>query len=165
MDTMKMLSDGIPPATPIATATAGRDRRPHATHPRDRGQARRARSSRGGRPVSLGKGRRMTPTVPMLCEAHGLPQPVAEFRFDADRRWRFDWAWPVEKIAVEVDGGIWRRGGGAHSRPRAIIRDVEKSNAAQLSGWLMLRVLPDWLRDGTAVDLLVRAFVLRGNSR
>src|SRR5260363_45047 len=30
-----------------------------------------------------------------------LPEPQREYRFDAMRRWKFDFAWPNWKIAVE----------------------------------------------------------------
>src|SRR5260364_426939 len=43
-----------------------------------------------------------------------LPEPQREYRFDADRRWKFDFAWPDWKIAVECEGGIWTQ--GRHTR-------------------------------------------------
>lgn len=47
--------------------------------------------------------------------ASQLPQPVTEHRFHPKRRWRFDLCWPVRKIALEVEGGIWVN--GRHTRP------------------------------------------------
>ncbi len=45
-----------------------------------------------------------------LLERHikrtGLPKPAREYRFHRERRWRFDFAWPDYKVAVEVEGGI-----------------------------------------------------------
>lgn len=69
----------------------------------------------------------------------GIPAPVPEYRFYPVRRWRIDRAWPLDKVGVEIDGGIWRRGGGAHSHPANIQRDMEKLNAAVLLGWRVLR--------------------------
>jgi len=69
--------------------------------------------------------------------AVGLPQPVREFRFAAPRRWRFDFAWPDSRIAVEIEGGIWSR--GRHVRPAGYARDAEKYNAAAAAGWVVLR--------------------------
>lgn len=63
-----------------------------------------------------------------------------ELKFHPTRKWRFDFAIPSKKIAFEIDGGIWRKGGGAHSRPKNIMRDIEKSNAAQLLGWKVFRI-------------------------
>lgn len=31
---------------------------------------------------------------------------VKEFQFHPTRRWRFDYAIPAKKVAVEVDGGV-----------------------------------------------------------
>lgn len=90
-----------------------------------------------------------------LCALHGLPTPVSEHKFHPKRRWRFDYAWPDKLTAVEIDGGIWRKGGGAHSRPSNILRDMEKINAAVLLGWRVLRFTPDRLIDAVnAVRLL-----------
>jgi very-short-patch-repair endonuclease len=71
-----------------------------------------------------------------------LPEPVQELRFHPTRRWRFDYAWPEVMVAVEKEGGVWRRGGGAHSRPTNIARDIEKQTAAALLGWTVLRYQP-----------------------
>jgi len=42
-----------------------------------------------------------------LCVDAGLPAPTPEYRFHATRRWRFDYAFVQQKIAVEVEGGVW----------------------------------------------------------
>src|SRR5574337_445194 len=82
---------------------------------------------------------RLYPLV-QLCAAHGLPEPMPEYNFHLLRGWRFDYAFVAQKIAVEVEGGVWRRGGGAHSHPLNIERDMEKYNAAAVLGWRILRV-------------------------
>ena len=64
-----------------------------------------------------------------------------EFRFHATRRWRFDYAFPTLKIAVEVDGGVWT--GGRHINPAGYINDMEKLNNAAAMGWLVLRITTD----------------------
>lgn len=66
---------------------------------------------------------------------------VKEHRFHPVRRWRFDYAIPDRKIAVEVDGAVWV--GGRHNRPAGYIRDMEKLNTAVSMGWLVLRVTTD----------------------
>jgi len=74
------------------------------------------------------------------------PEPVQELRFDAKRRWRFDLAWPEQRLAVEVDGATgWRRakkGGwyqGRHVQEKGFSADLEKMNAAVAAGWRVLR--------------------------
>jgi len=65
---------------------------------------------------------------------HGMPEPIREFYF---KGWRFDFAWPTLKIAVEIDGGTYI--GGAHVRGKGYERDCKKNNAAQCEGWVVLR--------------------------
>ncbi len=62
---------------------------------------------------------------------------VEEYRFDQARRWRFDYAHPATKIAVELEGGIYS--GGRHIRPLGFVKDAEKYNAATLQGWSVFR--------------------------
>lgn len=93
-----------------------------------------------------GKG---TAVFPALCVAAGLPRPHSEHQFHAVRRWQFDYAFPEPKIAVEVEGGIWTKGGAGHSHPLGIERDIEKYNAAAMLGWRVLRYAPENL--GNAV--------------
>lgn len=63
-----------------------------------------------------------------------------EYQFHPERKFRFDYAWPEKKIALEVEGGLWRKGGGAHSHPKGILRDIEKYNLATTLGWRVIRV-------------------------
>lgn len=69
--------------------------------------------------------------------AQNAPQPVREYRFQPPRRWRFDLAWPEQKIAIELEGGIWT--GGRHTRGKGFEADCEKYNMAALMGWRVLR--------------------------
>jgi hypothetical protein len=80
--------------------------------------------------------------VSWMVEA-GLPEPKLEYRFHPKRKWRFDFAWPLDLVALEVNGGIWTR--GAHGRGTGISRDQEKGNEAARLGWLVLSVQPKHL--------------------
>lgn len=86
----------------------------------------------------------------------GLPKPVGELHFHPTRRWRFDWAWPDQKLAVEVDGGLFVR--GRHSRGRGSENDMEKLNEALILGWRVLRVSTDMVADGRALGFIERVF-------
>lgn len=88
-----------------------------------------------------------------LLKMRGLPQPEGEFRFHGTRKWRFDFAWPDFLVALEVEGGTWRPGGGAH-RGAGFIRDIEKYNAAVQLGWSVLRCVPADLATKGTVDLV-----------
>jgi hypothetical protein len=85
-----------------------------------------------------------------MLEAEGLPTPVLEHRFAAPRRWRFDFAWPAQHLALEVEGGSWT--GGRHVRPAGFAADCEKYAHAVLLGWRVIRVTSDQLKDGRALS-------------
>ncbi len=65
---------------------------------------------------------------------------VTEYQFTANRKWRFDYAIPKYKIAIEQEGGTWIN--GRHIRPQTYLRDMEKYNAAAAAGWLLIRSTP-----------------------
>ncbi len=88
-------------------------------------------------------------------KAARLPQPVREFQFAKPRRWRFDFAYPAHKVAVEVEGGVWI--GGRHMRGRGYESDCEKYNEASLAGWRVLRFTPAMIRSGEALVTVERA--------
>lgn len=85
----------------------------------------------------------------------GLPQPQREFRFHPTRRWRFDYAWPEHKVALEVEGGVWTA--GRHTRAAGFLKDVEKYNEAELLGWTVLRCVPKTLCSIGTLEMLDRA--------
>lgn len=88
--------------------------------------------------------------------AYGLPEPERQYRFHPERRWRFDFAWPELKLAVEVDGVLWGEQGG-HQRPDDYADDCEKLNEATLLGWRVLRFTPAQVLAGDAVLVVQRA--------
>ncbi len=78
--------------------------------------------------------------------------PTAEFRFAAPRRWRFDWCWHPERVALEVEGGIFTQ--GRHSRGAGMLADMEKYNTATLNGWRVLRTTPQTLKSRETLLML-----------
>lgn len=84
-----------------------------------------------------------------------LPVPEREHRFHPTRMWRFDFAWPEQHVAVEIEGGIWT--GGGHTRGRGYREDMEKYNEAALHGWIVLRFTPKQIKNGDAMGPLTRA--------
>jgi very-short-patch-repair endonuclease len=81
-----------------------------------------------------------------------------EYRFHRTRRWRFDFAWPAQLVALEVEGGTWIR--GAHSRGKHFEADCEKYNEAELLGWRVLRATTNMVRDGRALRYVTLALGL-----
>ncbi|MDX3878143.1 hypothetical protein [Achromobacter denitrificans] len=80
--------------------------------------------------------------------------PQREYRFAPPRMWRFDFAWPEQRFAVEIEGGVWTN--GRHTRGSGFVADTEKYNAAALAGWKVLRFTEKSVRDGSAVELVAR---------
>lgn len=65
---------------------------------------------------------------------------VEEHRFHPTRKWRFDFAFLAQRLAVEVEGGVWA--GGRHTRGSGFLGDCEKYNEATRLGWRVLRFVP-----------------------
>ena len=79
----------------------------------------------------------------VLCRSDLGVECVKEYRFHSTRKWRFDYAIPEHKIAIEVEGGVWT--GGRHTSPQGFLGDMEKYNTATVMGWRVLRTTPDKL--------------------
>jgi hypothetical protein len=75
----------------------------------------------------------------------GLPKPESEYVIkETGRKWKYDFAWPERKIAVEIHGGVWTQ--GRHTRGAGFIGDRRKMNAAVLCGWRVLEFTTDCLK-------------------
>lgn len=82
-----------------------------------------------------------------------------EYRFHPVRRWRFDFANPLIKLAVECEGGVYS--GGRHTRGKGFEGDCEKYNEAAIMGWLLIRVPRSMITSGAAIDYVIRAINAR----
>jgi very-short-patch-repair endonuclease len=74
--------------------------------------------------------------------AGGLPAPVREHRFHPVRRFRFDFAWVAEKLAVEIEGK------GRHQTFMGFANDAFKYNLALALGWRVLRFPAAFVKPG-----------------
>ena len=63
---------------------------------------------------------------------------VREFRFHPSRKFRFDFALPKLKLAIELDGFGYGGKFGGHQTPSALAKDHEKRNLATELGWTVL---------------------------
>lgn len=95
--------------------------------------------------------------------ADKLPPFECEYRFDEERRFRFDFAIVEHRLAVEIDGAIWAR--GAHSSPMGILRDMEKLNLAVMRGWWVLRFTPAQVKSGEAIETVKKWLEGRSSER
>lgn len=71
-------------------------------------------------------------------------EPVREHTFHPVRRWRFDFAFPAQRVAIELEGGVHSR--GRHTRGKGFIADCDKYNAAAELGWTVLRYTSEHLK-------------------
>ena len=102
------------------------------------------------REEAAAKRRALEERLVLQMRAHGLPTPEREYRFDDVRKWRFDFAWPDFRVAVEVDGATWSS--GRHNRGAGYEADAEKINAATALGWRVFRYTARRIRSGYAVN-------------
>ena len=97
-----------------------------------------------------------------LVQAYKLPVPEREFRFHPTRKWRFDLAYPYQKIAVELEGGVWIS--GRHNRAPGFIADCEKYSVAAIMGWIVIRLTSEMINNGTAIELINKALEVRNGT-
>lgn len=133
------------------------------------------------------RGQPEEPPIEDAMRAAGLPTPEVEYIFAPDRLWRFDYAWPPFRLALEIEGGVFgrliivtsgyerRNGksiplepgtrlrlGGRHNDGAGLQGDCEKYNRAAILEWMVIRATTTMVRDGHAITALREAFVARG---
>jgi len=87
----------------------------------------------------------------------GIESPIPELCFaKPERKWRFDYAWILPKIAVEIEGGVWMQ--GRHTRGSGFVKDMEKYNYAGLLGWRIFKFTPKQLKTGEAQNFMRKVF-------
>lgn len=84
----------------------------------------------------------------MMLRAYRVPHE-REYRFAPPRRWRADFALVEPRILIEIQGGHWVN--GRHNRASGYEKDLERMNAAQLAGWLVLQYTTDRVTSGEAI--------------
>jgi hypothetical protein len=145
-------------------------------------------------PVRKAKQARTEFSLIEQLEAAGLPLPHEEYFFATviGRDWRFDFAWPAYRLALEIEGALFGgrvinvqagfeyrtirgekvhidiepgtivRLGGGHNTGERLRRDLEKRNYAAILGWSTVAVMPDDIRSGEAVAVVRLALQQRG---
>lgn len=113
----------------------------------------------------------------MHIRASRMPEPEREYRFAAIatggagkgarqrirqaglRDWRFDFAWPDIKLAIEVEGGAYVN--GRHNRGEGFSADLKKYQEAMLLGWVVYRCDGHLIRTGQAISTVEELFNMR----
>ena len=97
-----------------------------------------------------------------LLKAHGFPPFETEYRFHETRRWRFDYAWPDQRVALELQGvsyGSYRTP-TRHQRGEQMEKDYEKALTAMSMGWRVVFLTWGQSRTQKYLDLL-KATILK----
>jgi very-short-patch-repair endonuclease len=102
-----------------------------------------------------GNSAKITDLFTVLCRSDLGVECVKEYRFHPVRKWRFDYAIPTHKIALEVEGGVWT--GGRHTSSTGFLKDMEKYNTGTLLGWRIFRTTPSELHTRKTLDLIREA--------
>lgn len=111
----------------------------------------------------------------MVIDA-GLPRPEREVQLIPKRRFKWDFVWEDERLAVEIQGGLHGTGApcrvckqrkpSGHTSAEGIQRDMEKNNLALLHGWVVLQFSARDLSDrGNALEVLAAALRQRRAGR
>lgn len=86
-----------------------------------------------------------------------------EFIFHETKRYRFDFAWPDIKFAVEIQGGEFIN--GAHNRGLRMRQDFEKLGEALMLGWNVYYCTGAMVKDGSAVNFVEKYFKILNDHR
>jgi|ERR1035437_254454 very-short-patch-repair endonuclease len=95
---------------------------------------------------------------------------VKEYMFHDKRKWRFDYAIPDKKLAIEVDGARFKTRtytdksgrlittkGGRHNSGKGYEDDCEKKNHAAMLGWRVLVVFPETLFNLKTFEMIIQS--------
>lgn len=102
---------------------------------------------------------KLTPHLSLRLQlsAHRI-RAEEEFRFHPVRRWRADFHIPAGRLLVEIEGGGFI--GGRHGRGVGMRNDCEKYAEAMALGYRVLRVVPDHVNNGKALEWIQRLLIL-----
>lgn len=87
--------------------------------------------------------------------------PQKEYRFHPTRRWRIDFAFVNEKVAVEYEGMPFHAK-SRHTTVSGFTGDCEKYNELTILGWRLIRVNAILLKSGVAYRQLERILGRKG---
>lgn len=98
------------------------------------------------------------------CVQYQLPVVTPQYQFAKamGRKFSADFAFVEYQLLIEIQGGIWRGGGGAHSHPLNLARDIEKQQHAALLGFLVIPFTPEQVKSKHAIDWTSRTLFKLG---
>lgn len=83
-----------------------------------------------------------------------------EFKFKSDRKFRFDFAHPATRVAIEIQGARWVK--SAHSSGGGIERDCIKFSIAASCNWLVFPFTDSMIGNTTYLNLVAKTIKIRG---
>ena len=86
------------------------------------------------------------------CRIYQL-NPEREVKLIEGRQWRFDFWFPAQKIAVEIEGGT-KFGRSRHSQGAGFEGDCRKYNAAVIAGITLIRFTTAMVESAEAIDFI-----------
>ena len=103
------------------------------------------------------------------CRAYKLPEVIRNYRFAQvlERQWRFDFAFPLQMLAVEVEGLVIKRIGGQlvtmgrHANAAGFREDCLKYAAAAQLGWIVIRFEQSQVTSGVAIAETIKTLTAR----
>lgn len=84
---------------------------------------------------------------------------IREHVFIPGRQFMLDFADPINKIGLEVQGAIWSKGKTGHNTGTGINRDAEKINLGHMHDWRLFQFTSDTIRSLKAIDLIRRYYI------
>jgi very-short-patch-repair endonuclease len=85
----------------------------------------------------------------------------SEYRFSPPRRYRWDFCHLESRVAIEINGQIWQKGG--HSSGKGLLRDYEKLCLAAAKGWRVF-LLADSMITDEYLELIATAIASDGHA-
>jgi very-short-patch-repair endonuclease len=83
----------------------------------------------------------------------GGPELAPLYRYNGVPNQHIDRAHVEARVAIEIDGGTWKEGGGGHNTGVGYRRGCIKGNELAALGWAVFRLTSDMLRDAPAQHL------------
>jgi len=92
----------------------------------------------------------------LAIRAFKHPIPEREFLFLPGRKYRIDFAWPEQKVALEVEGGLYH--GGRHTSITGFEGDCIKYALLAQNGWRLYRFSTGQVKKGIALMFMEEEF-------
>lgn len=115
-------------------------------------------------PARSGKASEFEDSFAFQCRARQLPSFERQYMYAKclGRKFEADFCNQEYKLIVEINGGIWMKGGGAHSRPMGIENDYERHQYAARLGYFVLPFTTDDVTSGHAINWTIETLYKHG---